>query len=423
MERQQNSNILPLESPFTEFLSKVFDFNHEDKDSIRRKSLALELILWTCVSGCIHCIVFSNILEVWRLYPILIYIFLSAINVFIFHRTKKFNLLTTVQVLLILVMPIATQIAQGGFAQSGGVSIAAIYAPIGALIFLRIKQARIILFLSLIMLSLAAIFEFFYIPDEIIIDPTISLVLFLFVFMAIFVIVYFVFESFVHKNNIYQMQLAKEKERSESLLLNILPQSVAFELKESGWSKARGFASATVVFTDFVKFSSSTKFLTPGKLVEQLDVYFRAFDDIVEKHKVEKIKTIGDAYLFASGIPEENHNHASIAIDVALDMQKAIAEIQQREEISHPYQMRLGIHSGPLVAGVVGKKKFAYDIWGDTVNLAARIEQNGIPGEVLISRQTYELTKHRYKSVSEGVIEGKNVGKLEIFRVIEKIEL
>ncbi|HKK88791.1 MAG TPA: adenylate/guanylate cyclase domain-containing protein, partial [Saprospiraceae bacterium] len=369
------------------------------------------------------CIAFSNIMEIWRLAPILNYILLSVVNVILFRQTKNFKLLTTIQLLLILISPIATQIVQGGFSQSGGVAIASIFAPIGALLFLSIKRSRFIFYICMAMLVLGTAIEFFYLPEEIVIDPNISLILFLFVYLSIIVIVYFVFESFVQKNNVYQIQLAKEKERSESLLLNILPHSIALELKESGWSKAKGYASATVVFTDFVKFSGSTKFLTPGKLVEQLDVYFRAFDDIVEKHGVEKIKTIGDAYLFASGIPEENHNHASVAIKAALDMQKAIVEIQNQTDISHPYEMRLGIHSGPLVAGVVGKKKFAYDIWGDTVNVAARIEQNGIPGEVVISKATYELTKHRFKSVSEGMVEGKNVGQFEIFRVVKKMEL
>ena len=151
--------------------------------------------------------------------------------------------------------------------------------------------------------------------------------------------------------------------------------------------------------------------------MEQLDVYFRVFDDVTEKYGLEKIKTIGDAYLFAGGIPIENHTHAKDAVQAALEIQEKVKEISQSGDIEHPFQLRVGIHSGPLVAGVVGKKKFAYDIWGNTVNIAARIEQNGIPGKVLISESTYHLISSTFDCQKEDTITAKNIGDLEIYSV------
>ena len=204
------------------------------------------------------------------------------------------------------------------------------------------------------------------------------------------------------------------------MLLNILPSEIAIELKNSGWTKARGYASATVVFSDIIGFSSTARYLTPGKLVEELGLYFGAFDDIMEKYGLEKIKTIGDAYMFVGGIPTESNTHAHDAVRAALEMQKEVERIKSSGQISFPFTLRVGIHSGPIVAGVVGRKKFVYDVWGETVNMAARMEQKGEAGRVNISESTYYLVQNEFNCTPRGKISAKNVGDIEMYFVEEK---
>jgi len=209
-----------------------------------------------------------------------------------------------------------------------------------------------------------------------------------------------------------------EKERSEDLLLNILPYHVAQELKEFGKSKARKYADVTVIFTDFKDFTKIAEQLTPEDLVEEIDFCFRAFDDIIEKNKLEKIKTIGDAYLAVCGLPIADENHAINTVNSAIEIRNFM---QQRALDNHSgiglKEVRIGINTGSLVAGIVGHKKFAYDIWGDTVNTAARLEQNSLPGKINISASTYELVKNKFSCEHRGKIEAKNKGEIDMYFV------
>jgi adenylate cyclase len=210
--------------------------------------------------------------------------------------------------------------------------------------------------------------------------------------------------------------LGKEKQRSEDLLLNILPVQVAAELKDSGSSKARHFPNVTVLFTDFVGFTSAGERMTPQELVTELDTCFKAFDNISGRFGIEKIKTIGDAYLAVCGLPTAVDDHAARVVLAAKEMAAFMAE--RRDKLGErTFQIRIGIHSGDVVAGIVGNKKFAYDIWGDTVNTAARMEQSGEAGKINISQSTYELVKNRFNCTSRGEISAKNKGKLNMYFV------
>jgi len=201
-----------------------------------------------------------------------------------------------------------------------------------------------------------------------------------------------------------------ERERSEELLLNILPSLVANELKTSGNAKARSYKNASVMFTDFVKFGSIAQTLKPEELVGVLDFYFTSFDEIISKYKVEKIKTIGDSYMLASGLPQEDPNNPFEIVKAAIDIQNFVSKSKaERKKKNLPFfDARVGVHTGPLVAGVVGHKKFAYDIWGDTVNVASRLETNCEPGRVNISASTHEYIKNKYKCKFRGMIPVKN---------------
>ena len=210
-----------------------------------------------------------------------------------------------------------------------------------------------------------------------------------------------------------------EKEKSDELLLNILPSEVAQELKEKGYTTAKSFDEVTVLFSDIKGFTNVAERLTAQELVKEIDTYFSAFDNIILKYGLEKIKTIGDAYIAAGGLPENNAATAQNVIEAAIAMQKQVEKLKQERITSNkPYfELRIGIHTGPVVAGVVGIKKFQYDIWGDTVNLAARMEQSGVPGKINISEQTYELVKQQFNCVHRGKIEAKNKGDVDMYFV------
>jgi class 3 adenylate cyclase len=210
-----------------------------------------------------------------------------------------------------------------------------------------------------------------------------------------------------------------ERERSDELLLNILPASIAAELKEKGKAQARQYKEATVLFSDFKNFTSIAEQLTPDELVQELDKCFKGFDFILEQYPdVEKIKTIGDAYMCASGL-NDRANLPNNMVKAALEMQAFLEEQkQERQRIGKPYfEARIGIHTGPVVAGVVGVKKFAYDIWGDTVNTAARVEANSLPGKVNISETTYGKIKYQFECTYRGKVEAKNKGMIEMYFV------
>jgi adenylate cyclase len=214
-------------------------------------------------------------------------------------------------------------------------------------------------------------------------------------------------------------RVAEAKKRSDELLLNILPSEVAEELKGKGSAAARHFNEVTVMFTDFKNFTQISENLSAEELVSELDFYFKAFDDIITKHNIEKIKTIGDSYMCAGGLPVANETHAEDVVRAAIEIQQFMyAHVRQMEEKGkEPFVIRIGIHTGPVVAGIVGIKKFAYDIWGDTVNVASRLETSGVPGKVNISGSTYALIKDKFSCTHRGKIQAKNKGEIEMYFV------
>ncbi|MEM6316687.1 MAG: adenylate/guanylate cyclase domain-containing protein [Bacteroidota bacterium] len=213
--------------------------------------------------------------------------------------------------------------------------------------------------------------------------------------------------------------IEQERKKSEQLLLNILPVVVANELKIHGVAKARKYNHATVFFSDFINFSHIAKSLSPEELVNLLDHYFKIFDKIIEKYGLEKIKTIGDAYMCVGGLPDRHPTHPQSVIQAGLEIQALLAKQKKtNEQAGKPYfEARIGIHTGPLVAGVVGSKKFAFDVWGDTVNVAARLEAKGASGKVNISASTYKIVKDDFKCTARGSIPVKNRGEIEMYFV------
>lgn len=229
------------------------------------------------------------------------------------------------------------------------------------------------------------------------------------------VFVAYAFYSQNKKKEKLNAELVVAKQQSDDLLLNILPEEVAVELKQTGEAMARQYNNVTVLFTDFVNFTGLSEQMSPTELVNEIHHNFTAFDAIMEKHGLEKIKTIGDAYLAVCGLPNESPDHAQKVTKAALD----IREYMSRN--SEKFEVRIGIHTGPVVAGIVGVKKYAYDIWGDTVNMASRMESTSEAGKINISHSTYELIKQEFVCTYRGRINAKNKGEVDMYFVDQLI--
>jgi class 3 adenylate cyclase len=217
-------------------------------------------------------------------------------------------------------------------------------------------------------------------------------------------------------------KLSEEKAHSDSLLLNILPSEIAEELKKTGAAQARQIDTTTVLFADFKDFTRAASNLNPQQLVHDINEYFTAFDHIMDQYNIEKIKTIGDAYMAAGGVPHFNAASPVDTVNAGLAMIEAVDKLNlKRAKLGNlPFEVRIGINSGPVVAGIVGIKKFAYDIWGDTVNIASRMETSGEPGKVNISSSTYNLVKDHFICTFRGKIEAKNLGQIDMYFVERK---
>ena len=231
-----------------------------------------------------------------------------------------------------------------------------------------------------------------------------------------FTIAVLIFRSYRVKVKTHTL-VDKQKNEIEHLLLNVLPKEVAKELQLTGRATPKHYQSVSVMFTDFRGFTLLTDHMSPDELVAELDACFIAFDAIIGKHNLEKIKTIGDSYMCAGGIPVEDNLHVLKIVKAGLEIQQYIAtnNVRRVENGLEPWYLRIGIHVGPVVAGVVGKMKYAYDIWGSTVNIASRMESNGEPGKVNISSATYELIKDYYECSYRGKISAKNIGEIDMY--------
>lgn len=238
--------------------------------------------------------------------------------------------------------------------------------------------------------------------------------------LLVFLITLLIYRNYKSKVKTNKI-LDHQNKQIESLLLNILPSEVAQELQESGEATPRNYESVSVLFTDFKGFTTLTEKMDPGVLVKELSDCFVAFDNIVGKYNLEKIKTIGDSYMCAGGLPTPDKNHAINIVKASLEIQSFMYEHnRKKEELGlPPWHLRIGIHAGPVIAGVVGKRKYAYDIWGSTVNIASRMESNGEAGRVNISSSVYALVKNEFSCSHRGKVYAKNVGEIDMYFVEE----
>jgi adenylate cyclase len=289
----------------------------------------------------------------------------------------------------------------------------------GVWLVLSWERRRLVGVVSAVAVTLFLVFEAYPQPDRIGLVAAGDLETFRFgnVCMLVVIQLGLAFHS-LHRTHEAEAQLETARLKSENLLLNILPQSIAERLKERQGAIADRFDHATILFADIVNFTSMSERMSPVMLVEMLDAVFSRFDRLCDHYGLEKIKTIGDAYMVAAGIPVPRADHAEAVAKMALDMGRVLSEL--KEEAFRKLNIRIGIHTGPVVAGVIGHRKFAYDLWGDAVNTASRMESHGAAGRIHVSREVYELLKDRFTFEHRGRIPVKGKGELETWFLVDR---
>jgi adenylate cyclase len=341
------------------------------------------------------------------------YIVVSYVSLLIFYRSKKFEYLTFTQLVMLLVMPFFMQWAIGGYEASSGIAIWAILSPIGALMILGTRQSTPWFILFAVLAALSWKLNYMFVGNSLPIPPHIKDTFFLMNIMGVACILYAVMRYFQAQKEQTLHELVLEQARSEKLLLNILPKSIANRLKDNDMRIADSHEAVTILFADIVGFTKMTAAMPPAELVGILSQLFSRFDQLADQYGLEKIKTIGDGYMVVSGAPIDRDDHACVIAQLALDMQQAL--IVFNAQTGKKLQMRIDISSGAVVAGVIGTSKFAYDIWGDPVNMASRMEKTSFPDVIQVSELTYHLLKDKYKLESRGLVLIKGKGEVNTY--------
>jgi adenylate cyclase len=348
----------------------------------------------------------------------LVYFAVLAGAIAIFGHTRDFAWLLRVNIVDILLAPTLSMIPLGGFLASGGVGLWGILAPLGALVFSDVRAAvRWYAAYAVVFLGSGIAGELLGgVPPA---PPT----WFTSAMLALNVVVggtmvFTLLALFAKQRSDALSALRAEQAKAENLLLNILPRSIADRLKLDTHTIADQFSSASILFADVVDFTPLSEHLAPADVVGLLDHLFSHFDTLADRYGLEKIKTIGDCYMVAAGVPTPRPDHARAIVLMALDMVEAM---RSSDDVGHlGMELRIGVNSGPVVAGVIGRKRFLYDLWGDAVNTASRMESHGTPGRIQITRATYELLGDEFECEPRGTITVKGKGEMEVWYVLRR---
>jgi guanylate cyclase len=349
--------------------------------------------------------------------PLVYFVTLLAAMV-VFSRNRNFAQFLRVSQVAILLAPTLSMIPLGGFLDSGGVGLWGVLAPLGALVFSDVRAAAR-WFVAWVVVFLGS-----GIAGELLggVSPTVPQ-WFTSTMLALNIavggtIVFTLLAVFANQRRAALAALREEQARAESLLLNILPRSIAERLKAETQTIADQFGSASILFADVVDFTPLARSLPPGEVVGMLDRLFSRFDALADRYGVEKIKTIGDCYMVAAGVPSPRPDHARALALMALDMQAAMCAVDEVGQLG--LELRVGINSGPVVAGVIGRKRFLYDLWGDAVNTASRMESHGTSGRIQITRATKELLDDEFVCEPRGAIQVKGKGEMEAWYLVRR---
>ena len=350
-----------------------------------------------------------------------VYQLASVASIAAFARTKRYRFFRASQLSMMLLLPFLLQWSLGGFAASSAVALWALTAPVGALVFLELRRAVpwFVAFGALVAVSGLIdahltdadlpgwIVTAFFVLNVLGVSTTAYLVLQYFMRAR---------ERILAELEDQHLALQAEQEKSERLLLNILPAPIAARLKDSPRIIADGFKGVTVLFADIVEFTPIADRLPPDEVVALLNRVFSAFDLLADHHNLEKIKTIGDAYMVAGGLPIPRPDHAEAVAEMALDMTEEVDRCGR--EVGLPLAIRVGIDTGPVVAGVIGRRKFIYDLWGDTVNTASRMESHGLAGQIQVTSRAYDRLRGRYELRERGEIDVKGKGPMRTYLLL-----
>jgi len=352
---------------------------------------------------------------------------LLATNLAIYIRWGNFDFFRVSQLALFLFFPFIVQWSIGNFISASGITIWGLLAPVGAILFIGAREGFAWFIAYLFLLAMSGSFDYYLADVELQTKTQIpirtAVVFFALNFAAVSTIVFLLLRFATIEKQRAQARLSEahrllqiEQERSERLLLNILPGPVAERLKSSNQTIADGFADVTVMFADIVNFTHIAEGMAPTQVFAMLNRIFSSFDELAEKFGLEKIKTIGDAYMVAGGLNDGDTDYSAAIADMALAMRDILRNDFTVNE-SH-LEVRIGIGTGPVVAGVVGKKKFIYDLWGDTVNIASRITSEGVPGMIQVDATTHRRLREHFDFHEPQTIYLKGKGETEVHRII-----
>ena len=334
----------------------------------------------------------------------------TVLNVALFRVTHRYRLFRFNHLALSLLLPFLGMISLGGYRESGAMVIWSLVAPMGAMLFTSRREAMgwFVGFIAVVTLGAAL--------EPVLRDGNNLSVWAIFVLYVMnigtpFTLAIILLRHFLTQKEAAMEMLHQEQEKSERLLLNVLPKEIAKILKERDGTIADHFESVSVLFADVVGFTSLSARLPPREMVDLLNEVFSFFDTLADKYDLEKIRTIGDSYMIASGVPVPRADHAHALAEMALDMVSHVGQHRRGHDVK--LQFRLGMNSGPAVAGVIGRRKFHYDLWGDAINTASRMEFHGVPGKIQIAGTTYDLIKDDFVCVPRGLVEVKGKGQME----------
>lgn len=382
----------------------------DSADERARKSLLVAVCLLVLPAGVLWGVLYVAFGEpVPALFP-WGYTVVSVLCLAVFARTRSYRFLRTVELALILVTPAVLTLSLGGLTESSGVVLWSFLAPVGAVVFAGAGRAWLWFggFLALLLATvvLAPVVR----PDGADLPEGAVLAFAALNIGAVSLVAFALLASFAR-----QRELAQQ--RVEGLLLNILPDEIARRLQEEPQAIADHFDEASILFADVVDFTPLSSRLDPRELVGLLDRLFSAFDGLADRYGVEKIKTIGDCYMVAAGVPRPRGDHAHALARMALEMRECAKECLPAEG-ERDLELRIGISSGPVVAGVIGRRRFLYDLWGDTVNMASRMESHGSPDTIQITRATWELVREDFVTAPRGLVPVKGKGEVETWYLL-----
>lgn len=352
---------------------------------------------------------------------------LSALVLAIYLRTRNFDFFRVAQLSLFLFFPFIIQWSIGSFVSSSGIALLALLAPIGAMVCYGPRESIPWFFAYVVLTIVSGVFDFFLARGEDYGIPMKTIaVFFVMNFTIISTMVYLLLRHFVEERDRFEKQLAEqhqlvrvEREKSERLLLSILPPHVAERLKHQPGTIADGFADVSVMFADVVDFTRLAEELTPNQVVSFLEEVFTRFDQLTSRYGLDKIKTIGDAYMVVGGLTNDQPNYVDHVADMALEMIELARTDPQLHRLG--VALHIGIATGPVIAGVIGATRFSYDLWGDTVNLSNRLTDEAGAGIILVDKTTYRRLGHRYSFDAPEDIEIKGKGTMTVYRLTGKL--